>query len=130
MTRVICNGVFDILHLGHIKLLSAAKSLGTVCVAIDSDARVKELKGQGRPINNCFKRVRMLEALKYVDYAVVFHSDNELIDIIKEWKPDFMVKGTDYLNKPIIGEDLISKIIFIELTDESTTKTIQSISNR
>ena len=72
----------------------------------------------------------MLEALRYVDYVVVFHSDEELKQIIKEWKPDIMVKGSDYIGKPIVGEELVNKIIFIDLTDDSTTKIIQSISNR
>ncbi len=130
MTRVIVNGVFDILHLGHIKLLKAAKSLGTVCVAIDSDARVQQLKGLNRPINNCFQRLEMLQALKYVDYVVVFHSEQELVQIIREWQPDFMVKGSDYLGKRIVGQDLVKKIVFIDLTDDSTTKTIERISNR
>jgi D-beta-D-heptose 7-phosphate kinase/D-beta-D-heptose 1-phosphate adenosyltransferase len=130
MTRVLVNGCFDILHSGHLKLLRAAKSIGVVCVAIDSDARVQQLKGLNRPINNCFRRVEMLEALRYVDYAVVFHSDAELRQIIQEWKPDFMVKGSDYIGKPIVGEDLVKKIIFIELTDDSTTKLIQCISDR
>lgn len=130
MARVIVNGCFDILHSGHLRLLKAAKSLGVVCVAIDSDDRIRVSKGLGRPINNCFKRVEMLEALRYVDYAVVFHSDDELRQIIREWQPDFMVKGSDYENKPIIGAELVSKVIFIPVTDDSTTKTIQSISNR
>lgn len=130
MTRVFCNGCFDLLHSGHLKLLKAARSLGVVCVAIDSDARVRQLKGPQRPINNCFKRVEMLEALRYVDYAVVFHSDDELRKIISEWKPHFMVKGSDYEGKPVVGSDLVDSIIYIPLTDDSTTKIIQSISNR
>lgn len=124
------NGVFDLLHLGHLKLLKAAKSLGVVCVAIDSDARVQQLKGLNRPINDCFKRVTMLEAIRYVDYVVVFHSEEELKQIILEWKPEIMVKGSDYIGKRIVGEDLVKKIVFIDLTDDSTTKIIQSISNR
>lgn len=130
MTRVLCNGCFDILHSGHLKLLKAAKSLGVVCVAIDSDPRVRQLKGPQRPINNCFQRITMLEALRYVDYAVVFHSDNELRQIIREWQPDFMVKGSDYIGKPIVGEELVKEIIFIDITDDSTTKIIERISNR
>lgn len=130
MTRVIVNGVFDILHSGHLKLLRAAKSIGTVCVAIDSDPRVRQLKGPQRPINNCFQRITMLEALRYVDYAVVFHSDNELRQIIREWQPDFMVKGSDYIGKPIVGEELVKEIIFIDITNDSTTKIIERISNR
>lgn len=130
MSRVIVNGTFDILHLGHLKLLKAAKSLGVVCVAIDSDARVQQLKGLNRPINDCFKRATMLEALRYVDYVVVFHSEEELRQIILEWKPEIMVKGSDYIGKRIVGEDLVKKIVFIDLTNDSTTKIIQSISNR
>ena len=130
MLRTIVNGTFDILHLGHLKLLKAAKSLGTVCVAIDSDPRVQQFKGLQRPINNCFQRVTMLKALRYVDYAVVFHSDNELRQIIREWQPDFMVKGSDYIGKPIVGEELVKEIIFIDITDDSTTKIIERISNR
>lgn len=130
MTRVLCNGCFDILHLGHLKLLKAAKSLGEVYVAIDSDPRVRQLKGPQRPINNCFQRITMLEALRYVDYAVVFHSDNELRQIIREWQPDFMVKGSDYIGKPIVGEELVKEIIFIDITDDSTTKINERISNR
>lgn len=130
MTRIFVNGTFDILHPGHIKLLRAAKSLGIVCVAIDSDARVQQLKGLNRPINDCFKRATMLEAIRYVDYVVVFHSEEELKQIILEWKPEIMVKGSDYIGKRIVGEDLVKKIVFIDLTDDSTTKIIQSISNR
>lgn len=130
MARVFVNGTFDILHLGHIKLLKAAKSLGVVCVAIDSDPRVRQLKGPGRPINDCFTRISMLEALRFVDYAVVFHSDDDLRRVIKEWKPDIMVKGSDYIGKPIIGEELVNKIVFIDKTDDSTSRIIQSISYR
>ena len=115
------------LPLSHRKNISQIK---IVCVAIDSDARVQQLKGYPRPINNCFKRVEMLEALRYVDYAVVFHSDAELRQIILEWQPDFMVKGADYIGKPIVGEDLVKKIVYVDLTEDSTTKIIQSISNR
>lgn len=130
MTKVIVNGCFDILHSGHLRLLRVAKSLGVVCVAIDSDDRIKQLKGLDRPINTCDKRVEMLESLKYVDHAVVFHSENELRQIIYEWQPDFMVKGEEYKGVPIIGEDLIKKIVFVPMTNDSTTKIIKSISNR
>ena len=130
MTRVFVNGTFDILHSGHLRLLKAARSLGAVCVAIDSDARVQQLKGPYRPINNCFKRIEMLEALRYVDYAVVFHSDEELCKIIQDWKPHFMVKGSDYEGKSVIGSHLVDKIIYIPTTNDSTTEIIKRISNR
>lgn len=130
MTRVFVNGTFDILHSGHLRLLKAAKSLGVVCVAIDSDARVQQLKGPYRPINNCSKRIEMLEALRYVDYAVVFHSDEELCKIIQDWQPHFMVKGSDYEGKSVIGSHLVDKIIYIPTTNDSTTEIIKRISNR
>lgn len=130
MTRVFCNGCFDILHSGHLKLLKAAKSLGVVCVAIDTDPRVQQLKGSGRPINSLEKRLEMLSALRYVDYAVPFDSEESLRQIIKDWKPHFMVKGSDYIGKSIVGSDLVHKIVFVDITDDSSTKIIQSISNR
>lgn len=126
-TRVIVNGCFDILHSGHLRLLRAAKSLGTVCVAVDSDDRIRATKGLDRPINNCFKRVEMLEALRYVDHTVVFHSEDDLCRIIREWKPDFMVKGSDYRGKYIVGEKLVQSVVFIELTNDSTTEIIKRI---
>ena len=130
MTKVFVNGTFDILHPGHIRLLRSASSIGKVCVAIDSDNRVKQLKGPYRPINNAYHRIQMLEALKYVDYAMVFHSDEELKQIITEWKPDYMIKGSDYRGKLIVGEELVLRILFIDITDDSTTKIIERISNR
>lgn len=130
MTRVIVNGCFDILHSGHLKLLKAAKDLGVVCVAIDSDPRVQQLKGLQRPVNTCYKRKEMLEALRYVDYVVVFNSEDELKEIIRDWKPHYMVKGEDYINKPIVGADLVKNIVYVSLTDDSTTKIIQRTGSR
>lgn len=130
MTRVIVNGVFDILHTGHLKLLRKAKEIGIVCVAIDTDTRVQQLKGFNRPINTLWNRVEMLEALRFVDYVIPFSTDEELIHIIKDWKPHVMVKGSDYKNKPILGSSLIPRIYYVDITNDSTTKIIQSISNR
>ena len=77
MTRVFVNGTFDIVHRGHLEMLQYARSLGDeVLVAIDSDRRVRELKGGGRPINNQIDRQFMLESLKYVDRVCIFDSDN------------------------------------------------------
>lgn len=128
MTRVIVNGTFDILHPGHVALLTYAKSLGDfLIVAIDSDERVKKLKGSDRPINSQEDRKTMLEALKPVDKVVFFNTDQDLIDCITDCS--LMVKGSDYRDKPIIGEDII-KVVFYERTNHSTTQTIQNIANR
>lgn len=128
--KVFVNGTFDILHVGHIHLLRYAKSLGDrLVVGIDSDDRVKKLKGQSRPVNTEYERLLLLSQLKPVDSVIVFDTDQELEDLIQDC--DIMVKGSDYKNKPIIGSTLCKRIVFFDLLDEySTTKKIQYISSR
>lgn len=130
MKKIIVNGTFDILHLGHLSLLNFAKKQGDhLLVAIDSDLRVKHLKGKHRPINNQNERKLMLENLKSVDEVLVFNSDQELVDIIANC--DIMVKGDDYKNKPIVGEKVCKKLIFFEkINGYSSTEKIQSIISR
>jgi D-beta-D-heptose 7-phosphate kinase/D-beta-D-heptose 1-phosphate adenosyltransferase len=127
---VFVNGTFDVIHLGHLALLNYAKSLGDyLIVAIDTDRRVKELKGPSRPINNQYERKVMLENLKSVDEVKFFDTDNDLISIIE--KCDLMVKGSDYKGKAIVGEDVCLKIVFFErINGYSTTEKIQSIIDR
>jgi rfaE bifunctional protein nucleotidyltransferase chain/domain len=127
---VFVNGTFDVIHPGHLALLNYAKSLGDyLVVAIDTDRRVKELKGSSRPINNQYERKLMLENLKSVNEVKFFDTDNDLISIIKEC--DLMVKGSDYEGKPIVGEDVCPKIVFFErINGYSTTEKIQSIIDR
>jgi len=129
MKKIFVNGTFDILHQGHVKLLEYAKSLGDyVLVAIDSDQRVRAIKGEQRPINSEQERKTLLLALRYVDEVSIFDSDQELIDLIKEYQLDIMVKGSDYIDKPIIGEEFCPDIKFFDLlNDYSTTKKIQDI---
>lgn len=128
--KVFINGTFDIIHLGHLALFNYAKSLGDfLLVAIDSDKRVKQLKGNDRPINNQIERKTLLENLKAVDEVQIFDTDQELIDIIATC--DVMVKGSDYIGKPIVGEHVCKQIIFFDrINGYSTTKKIQSITNR
>lgn len=133
MTKVVVNGTFDILHLGHLKLLEYARGFpdSYVLVLTDSDRRIKELKGNERPINNEYERSSMLFALKYVDRVEIFDTDQELIDLIKRFEPDIMVKGSDYQDKPIIGAEYCKQIKFYDrLGNYSTTKTIQDITSR
>jgi D-beta-D-heptose 7-phosphate kinase/D-beta-D-heptose 1-phosphate adenosyltransferase len=129
--KIIVNGTFDILHRGHIEMLQYAGNLGSLLVCIDTDRRVQELKGPARPINNQEDRKFMLESLNCVDWVKTFDSEQELIDIIKAYEPDIMVKGSDYQDKPIVGSDLIKEIKFYDRVEPySTTRTIQSITNR
>jgi D-beta-D-heptose 7-phosphate kinase/D-beta-D-heptose 1-phosphate adenosyltransferase len=130
MKKVFVNGTFDILHLGHVALLDYAKSLGDqLVVAIDSDARVKLLKGSDRPINSQLERGTLLAALKSVDEVFVFDTDDELRSLIQAC--DIMVKGSDYRDKPIVGQEICKQIVFFErLNGYSTTNKIQDIANR
>ncbi len=129
---VFVNGTFDILHLGHLALLNYARSLGDkLFVAIDSDERVKQLKGPTRPIYDVFQRKTMLLNLKAVDEVEVFSSDEELEMLIKQNKPAIMVIGSDWRNKTIIGSQYAKRLKFFERIDDySSTKTISYIINR
>jgi rfaE bifunctional protein nucleotidyltransferase chain/domain len=130
MKKIFVNGTFDIVHLGHLALFNYAKSLGDfLLVAVDSDKRVKQLKGNHRPINNEYERKTLLENLKAIDQVQIFDTDQELIDIVS--KCDLMVKGSDYIGKPIVGEHVCKQIVFFDRINEySTTKKIQSIIDR
>lgn len=129
--KIIVNGTFDILHRGHLEMLNYAKSLGDfLLVAIDTDRRVKELKGETRPINNQWDRMAMLENLKAVDSVKFFDSKEELIAIMEDYQPDIMVKGSDWQDKSVIGKQYATKIEFYDRTDHSTTQIIQNIINR
>jgi rfaE bifunctional protein nucleotidyltransferase chain/domain len=133
MTKVVVNGTFDIIHLGHLRLLDYARSLPNsyVLVLADSDRRIKQLKGNDRPINNEYERCSMLFALKSVDRVETFDSDEELIKLIKDFEPDVMVKGSDYRGQPIIGAEYCKEIKFYDrLGNYSTTNKIQDIAYR
>lgn len=130
--KIIVNGTFDILHRGHIELLEHAKSLGEfLLVCIDSDKRVKELKGANRPINNQIDRAFMLQGLKCVDAVWTFNSEEELENMCEMYQPDVMIKGKDYEGKRIVGAKHCKEIKFVELVNGySTTNIIQRITNR
>jgi D-beta-D-heptose 7-phosphate kinase/D-beta-D-heptose 1-phosphate adenosyltransferase len=130
MIKIFVNGTFDILHTGHLELLAYARSLGDfLYVGIDSDRRVKELKGPARPINNQQERKTMLEAVRYVDSVHIFDSDNDLRALIADC--DVMVKGDDYQGQPVVGQEVCKQIIFFKKIDGySTTQKISDITSR
>jgi rfaE bifunctional protein nucleotidyltransferase chain/domain len=133
MTTVMVNGTFDILHPGHVALLNTARSYGDyLVVAIDTDRRVTELKGPRRPVNDQnFRRV-MLSNLKAVDIVVLFDNDQELADIIKTYKPDVYVKGSDWKkDTQSLAHKYCKEVIYYDRIEEySSTKIIESIANR
>jgi D-beta-D-heptose 7-phosphate kinase/D-beta-D-heptose 1-phosphate adenosyltransferase len=131
---IFVNGTFDLLHAGHLKLLRFAKNLGGfVIVAIDSDERVRTLKGPSRPINSAQDRKDLLLALKYVNNVHIFSSDEGLSSFIKGlsvmWEV-IMVKGSDYRGKYSIGQEFCKEVIYVERTAHSSTKSIEDISSR
>ena len=129
---VFVNGTFDVLHRGHIDLLNYARSLGDyVVVGIDSDERVRKMKGRTRPINRLMDRAHMLANLKAVDEVRFFGDDNELEGLVKEVKPDIMVVGSDWKGKSVIGSYWAADLHFFDrVGDYATTKTIQGIIDR
>jgi len=121
---IFTNGCFDILHRGHVELLLFCKSIGDiVIVGINSDRSVKELKGQTRPINSQEDRKFLLESLSCIDKVVIFDEDTP-INIIKQIKPDIIVKGGDYSIEEVVGNNLAKVVIFNTVGEYSTTKTI------
>lgn len=129
---VFTNGCFDILHVGHVRYLGAARALGDcLVVGLNSDASVRRLKGPARPVNEEADRAEVLDALRAVDYVTIFDEPTaaELIEIIR---PDVYVKGGDYtiatLPEAKIVRDYGGRVEFIDLVPErSTTRVIEKL---
>jgi rfaE bifunctional protein nucleotidyltransferase chain/domain len=134
------NGCFDILHVGHIELLEFAKNLrdpkshyvrlNRLIVGIDSDRRVKELKGEDRPINKEGDRKRMLESLSIVDEVLIYDSEAEMCDLIETLEIDYMVVGDEYRDKKVLCREVSRNgVVFFEKTEDSSTDLINKIKN-
>jgi rfaE bifunctional protein nucleotidyltransferase chain/domain len=106
---VFTNGVFDLLHAGHVRYLQQARSLGDVLiVGLNSDRSVRANKGPGRPITPEAERAEILEALTPVDAVVVFDAETPY-DLIEALEPDVLVKGADWAEDAIVGRDLVEQ---------------------
>jgi D-beta-D-heptose 7-phosphate kinase/D-beta-D-heptose 1-phosphate adenosyltransferase len=129
MTTVWTNGCFDILHIGHIELFKYARSLGDrLIVGIDSDDRVRSLKGVSRPINKQEYRKQLLNSIKYIDSVVIFDSDAELKKNIQTFHIDIIVIGDDYKDRYVIGSELVKHTIFIpKILNISTTSILERV---
>lgn len=129
---VFTNGCFDILHIGHIRYLQEAAKLGDILIiGLNSDASVKRLKGQDRPINSEDDRAEMLSALGFVDYVALFEEDTPL-ELIKLVQPDVLVKGGDYAPEDVVGKSEVEKrggcVVIVPLVEgKSTTGIIKRI---
>ena len=126
------NGCFDVLHLGHIRLFNFAKrNCDHLIVAIDSDSRVKKLKGVTRPLNNQNDRSEFLLSIQSVDEVKVFQTEKELIGLIKLINPDIMIVGSDYRDRRVIGSEYAKQLIFFErIEGYSTSKIVKGFGNR
>lgn len=129
MNIVWVNGCFDLLHLGHLSLLRFAKSKGDLLyVGLDSDARVKQRKGESRPINNELTRFSILSSIIFVDKVFMYDTDYQLECLIKDFAPKVMVIGREYEGKRIIGHQFCDNVTFFDTMEGlSTTNTINKI---
>lgn len=132
---VFTNGCFDILHRGHVEYLAKAADLGDVLVVgLNSDSSVRRLKGEGRPVNDEQSRAAVLSALEAVDVVVIFDEDTPE-NLIRDVKPDVLVKGSDYRIEDIVGADFVlgrgGKVVTVDFVEGfSTTSIIDRMSKR
>jgi D-beta-D-heptose 7-phosphate kinase / D-beta-D-heptose 1-phosphate adenosyltransferase len=125
---IFTNGCFDILHIGHVKYLEEAKSYGDILIlGLNSDSSIQKLKGKNRPINSQTDRAYLLASLEVVDYLIIFEEETPY-ELIKHIKPDILVKGSDYIDKEIVGQDIANELKLVKfIHGKSTTNTIKRI---
>ena len=132
---VFTNGVFDLLHPGHVDVLTASRRAGdALVVGLNADASVRRLKGPGRPVRDELERAYVLAALAVVDAVVVFEQDTPL-ELIRLLQPDVLVKGGDYTEATIVGAPDVrargGQVLVVPLTPgHSTTSTIARLRDR
>ena len=131
-TVVFTNGCFDILHAGHVRYLTAARELGDILiVGLNSDASVRKLKGEGRPVNPAADRAEVLAGLRAVDHVVIF-SEDTAEDLVRRLQPDIYVKGGDYsldrLPESAIVAAYGGRTVLVPMVEgRSTTNVIQRL---
>lgn len=132
---VTTNGCFDVLHLGHLRYLQAARQQGdALVVAVNSDSSVRELKGENRPLIPDVERAEMLAGLECVDYVVIF-PELTPVELLAELKPNIHVKGGDYKLEQLIEKDIVEKnggrvLVGLNVQGKSTTNLIEVICER
>ena len=126
-----CNGTFDILHPGHMQLFKVARSLGDkVIVATDTDEKIKEDKGEHRPVNDLCYRVAMLEAIKYIDVVLTFGDRQELEGLIQLYTPDILLLGNDWQGGDVVGIEHAKGVRFLpRVGGYASSKTLNKMKN-
>ena len=133
-TVVFTNGCFDILHVGHVRYLAAAKRLGDILVVgLNSDASVRELKGIGRPLNSQYDRAEVMAALEAVDHVIIF-AEKRVSHLLRQMRPQIYAKGGDYTVDSLDSEEVAAlkeinaRIEILPLVPgKSTSKLVQTI---
>ena len=132
MSKIVwTNGTFDILHPGHIQLFKVARSLGDkVIVATDTDAKIKNDKGDHKPVNDLCYRVAMLEAVKYIDVVLTFGDRKELEGLIQLYSPDILLLGDDWRYGDVVGREHAKEVRFLpRVGGYASSNTIKRIHN-
>jgi D-beta-D-heptose 7-phosphate kinase/D-beta-D-heptose 1-phosphate adenosyltransferase len=125
--RIWTNGCFDVLHIGHIEMFRYAKSKGSyLVVGIDSDERVRSLKGEGRPINNQEDRANFLRAIKYIDEVFIFDNEDHMVSLVESNGIDLIVVGEEYRDRKVTGSNVCQVEYFPRIGEYSTTSIINS----
>ena len=133
-TTVFTNGVFDLLHIGHLRYLAEARELGdALLVGVNSDRSVRLLKGPGRPITTEQERAEVLAALTCVDGVVIFDEETPM-ELIQAIQPDVLVKGSDWAEDAIVGRDIVEarggRVVRVAIQPgQSTTRIVEKIKN-
>ncbi|UCH82400.1 MAG: D-glycero-beta-D-manno-heptose 1-phosphate adenylyltransferase [Nitrospiraceae bacterium] len=124
---VFTNGCFDLIHVGHVRYLRDAKRLGdTLVIGLNSDSSVSSIK-PGRPVTPEHERAEVLASLEMVDYVILFREETPY-ELIKEIRPDVLVKGADWNINDIVGKDIVKEVRTIPFIEGiSTTRIIQKI---
>lgn len=128
--KIWLNGCFDVLHHGHFRLIQHATSFeGQVVIGIDSDERVKKMKGKDRPFHTEQERSFNLKQIKGVDSVIIFDSDEMLREQLERYRPDKFIIGSDYLGKEIIGGEFAKQIVIFNKLDKFSTTDILNYGN-
>ena len=130
MKKVFTNGCFDLLHVGHVKLLEFASTQGDyLVVGIDDDKSVSDAKGANRPIVPVRERAQVIASLKWVDEVVVFSGNEELMAMLEEIKPELVIKGSDWKKSEVIHNEGAAVMLF-DHTGHASTNIIKKIGDQ